>query len=54
MHKVAIGFYAGLGDLISAMPALAKTSTDAEIYVFVKNPLLTTGCMFQKIGFGIK
>lgn len=40
MKCIAIGFYGGLGDIMSAIPALDSIKPDNDVYVFVKSSLL--------------
>lgn len=40
MRKIGIGFYSGLGDIVSAVPALRTIESSVELHVFVKAGLL--------------
>ena len=46
MDSIGIGFYSGLGDIVSAIPSLREASKKAKVYVFVKDSLLDESISF--------
>jgi|GEM_PF-6656386 len=40
MKAISVGFYSGLGDIISALPSLREASKNSLVHVFVKDSLL--------------